>query len=75
MGRIRRRSVAGQPYSEAAASLLACQAGEFRSTGRRVARRPSTRELAMELPPDIWKTPIDRSPDPKREPGPINLQR
>lgn len=29
----------------------------------------------MELPPDIWKTPIDRSPDPKREPGPINLQR
>jgi hypothetical protein len=29
----------------------------------------------MELPPDIWKTPIDRSPDPKRDPGPINLQR
>ncbi|QIK05948.1 agmatinase family protein [Streptomyces sp. ID38640] len=27
------------------------------------------------VPPDVWKWGVDRTPDPKREPGPINLQR
>jgi hypothetical protein len=27
------------------------------------------------IPPDVWKMKLDRSHDPRREPGPINLQR
>ncbi|MEU4498277.1 hypothetical protein AB0F96_33800 [Streptomyces sp. NPDC023998] len=27
------------------------------------------------VPPDAWKWGLDRTSDPKREPGPINLQR
>ncbi|MET8099529.1 agmatinase family protein [Streptomyces sp. NPDC005236] len=27
------------------------------------------------IPPDVWKRELDRSHDPRREPGPINLQR
>ena len=27
------------------------------------------------VPPDAWKWEVDRTSDPRREPGPINLQR